>query len=72
MKKIFRKSMLILSFLGLLMFIAPKHAKAENDEPCQTILICCGIDDCHYCLICSMQDLREAYFVNCNIVLPDD
>lgn len=71
MKKIFRKSMLILSFLGLFTFVAPKQVKAENDTPCQTMIICCGYDDCYYCLICDMASLRDAYFVKCGIVIND-
>lgn len=72
MKKFFRKSMLVLSFLGLLTFVAPKQLKADSQQPpCQTVVICCGVDDCHYCYVCNVSDLVEAYAVICGIHIED-
>ena len=68
MKKIVRKSMFVLSFLGLLTFVAPKQAKAEppTEYPC-TATICCPDGTCHY-VAC---DNEEAYHEALSIICTD-
>ena len=51
MKNLFRKSMFVLSFLGLFTFGAPKQAKAEQPTYPYWTWICCDDGNCHYCYI---------------------
>lgn len=69
MKKIFRKSMLILSFLGLFTFVAPKQVKAENDTPCDTYQVTCADGTVHNVIACGDEELLECILVACNIVI---
>lgn len=51
MKKVFRKSMFVLSFMGLFTFAAPKQAKAEQNKYPYWTWICCPDGNCHLCYI---------------------
>lgn len=67
MKKLVRKSMFVLSFLGLFTFAAPKQAKADvpSEYPC-TKKICCPDGHCEYCFCDSEETYREAIVVICS------
>lgn len=66
MKKIFRKTMLILSFLGLFTFAATKQAKAESGQgwPRQ-VWVCYPDGSCHCCLLENPSDYWIYYGINC-------
>jgi len=65
MKKVVRKSMLVLSFLGLFTFVAPKQAKAEAPTfPC-TVLIICPDGHCQLVFCEDEEACWEAYALNC-------
>ena len=66
MKNIVRKSMFVLSFLGLFTFVAPKQAKAEQPKeyPC-TATICCPDGSCRYVFCDCEQTYWAAYIFFC-------
>lgn len=69
MKKLVRKTMFVLSFLGLFTFAAPKQAKADSN-PCVTVRICCdGDKDCHNVRICNGDDLLNAMQRYCGVTV---
>lgn len=74
MKNLFRKSMFVLSFLGLFTFGAPKQAKAaENPTWPRTMLICCPDGSCRYVFCDSEETYWAAYAFNCpeNLIALD-
>ena len=71
MKNLFRKSMFVLSFLGLFTFGAPKQAKAESSFPCHTVILRCPDGTAQYCLICDETDIKAFLEINCGIVVVD-
>lgn len=72
MKNIVRKSMFVLSFLGLFTFATPNQSYATND--CPTYHVCCGCDcdgdgkvDCFDIPACTPQQLQGFVELLCNI-----
>lgn len=66
MKKLVRKTMFVLSFLGLFTFAAPKQAKAaENPTWPRTMLICCPDGHCQYVFCENEAAYKAAYSFNC-------
>lgn len=70
MKNIIKKSIFILALLGLCTFTTHKEARAYSSN-CKTIIICCSENDCHYCTVCNVGDLTEAYQVLCGYYFDD-
>lgn len=70
MKKVFRKSMFVLSFMGLFTFAAPKEVRAESN-PCYTIRICCDENnkDCHNVEVCNGDDILSALKKYCGVTI---
>lgn len=65
MKKLVRKTMFVLSFMGLFTFGAPKQAKAEQPTYPRTVLIVCPDGHAQY-VFCQDEDAYiEAYLFIC-------
>lgn len=60
MKKIVRKTMFVLSFMGLFTFGAPKQAKAAPPEYPRTVEVCCDDGTCHYC-VCEYEGQEKEW-----------
>ncbi len=74
MKNLFRKSMFVLSFLGLFTFGAPKQAKAEPPKEYPgTATICCPDGSCRYVFCDSEETYWATYAFNCpeNLIALD-
>ena len=69
MKKAFRNSMFVLSFLGLFMIVSPKQAKADSAPPCQTYQVTCADGTVHNCIVCDEEDLIAFLEINCGVVI---
>ncbi|MBQ8958230.1 MAG: hypothetical protein IJ057_06990 [Bacteroidales bacterium] len=67
MKKLVRKSMFVLSFLGLFTFGVPKQAKADSISPCTTYHVTCADGTVHNVIACDYEELLEGVMVACNI-----
>ena len=67
MKNIVRKSMFVLSFLGLFTFAAPKQAKAESNSNECTYHVTCADGTVHNVIACDPESLLESVMVACNI-----
>ena len=72
MKKLVRKSMFVLSFMGLFTFGAPMEIMAQND--CPTYHVCCGCnldgdgeEDCGYIQACTPEQLQQFVQLFCMV-----
>lgn len=66
MKNIVRKSMFVLSFLGLFTFVAPKQAKADSSPGWpRSCWVCCPNGSCHCCLLEKPSDYWIYYELWC-------
>ena len=74
MKNIVRKSMFVLSFMGLFTFATSKQSYATND--CPIYRVCCGCDcdgdgeqDCYNIRACSEHQLLGFTSLLCGITI---
>lgn len=73
MKNLVRKSMFVLSFLGLFTFATPKQSCAKSEE-CPMYRVCCGCDcdgdgeqDCYNIRACSEHQLLGFTSLLCGV-----
>jgi hypothetical protein len=67
MKKLVRKSMFVLSFMGLFTFGAPKQAKAESNPCAKTIITCNG--ESHEVVLCEGDDILPVLEKYCGVTV---
>ncbi len=69
MKKLVSKIFVALAITGMVTFIAPKKAMAEQTAPdCITVLVTCPDGSTHgYAVVCDQEDYNTLMEIFCNI-----
>lgn len=69
MKKLVRKTMFVLSFMGLFTFGAPKQAKAEAPTYPRQQWVCCPDGNCHCCMLENPLDFWIHFDIACGTAI---